>query len=136
MSVDFVQFHVEGTPRPQGSKRCFNNRPVEVSKHVAKWRRSISKVAEGHFKEPFSVPVVMDLAFSFARPKSHLTSKGTLKDGYPHEHVSRPDLDKLTRAVLDALTGVAYDDDSQVVAFSCRKHYGNGDGVEITVVPV
>ena len=32
-----------------------------------------------------------------------------------------PDIDKLCRAVLDALTGVMYADDRQVVALSARK---------------
>lgn len=34
----------------------------------------------------------------------------------------RPDVDNIAKAVLDALNGVAFDDDSQVVRLRCSKH--------------
>lgn len=49
------------------------------------------------------------------------TPKGT-KRMYP---VTRPDVDKWARAALDALTGMAYEDDSQVVHLAVGKAYGS-----------
>jgi Holliday junction resolvase RusA-like endonuclease len=43
-----------------------------------------------------------------------------------------PDLDKQIRSILDALTGVAYGDDSQVTRILASKEYGS-PGVEIEV---
>lgn len=40
----------------------------------------------------------------------------------------KPDTDKLIRSTLDALTGVAYDDDSQVVNISACKIYDDDLG--------
>lgn len=34
----------------------------------------------------------------------------------------KPDVDNIAKAVLDALNGVAFDDDSQVVQLRCSKH--------------
>lgn len=48
---------------------------------------------------------------------------------------SKPDLDKLVRAVNDALTGIVLQDDSQVVAIQTLKEYGV-PGVEGLVVKV
>jgi Holliday junction resolvase RusA-like endonuclease len=45
-----------------------------------------------------------------------------------------PDLDKLIRAVLDGLTGVAYKDDGQVVRITAVKIYAQKIGVQIGVV--
>ena len=45
----------------------------------------------------------------------------------------KPDLDKLIRAVLDGLTGVAYVDDAQVTLISASKSYGSVEGVWITI---
>lgn len=45
----------------------------------------------------------------------------------------QPDLDKLERAVLDALTGVVYEDDGQVTRIDSAKRYGRKPGVMITV---
>ena len=46
----------------------------------------------------------------------------------------KDDLDKLTRTLFDALTGVVYDDDSQVVEVHVSKRYPrNGDVVGVSV---
>jgi crossover junction endodeoxyribonuclease RusA len=42
--------------------------------------------------------------------------------------VGSPDIDKVCRAVLDALTGILYRDDAQVVALSAVKTYADGYG--------
>jgi len=72
--------------------------------------------------------------FQFVRPKSHYTAKGALRDAAPR-HVGKPDIDKLCRAVLDALTGIAYADDSQVVALDASKVYGPTASTEIFIKP-
>ena len=46
---------------------------------------------------------------------------------------TRPDLDKLTRAVLDALTGTVFEDDSQVVQIRVWKYYGAPERTDIFV---
>ena len=69
------------------------------------------------------VGVDMDLVFIFNKPK-------TVKRNEPYV---RPDLDKLIRAVLDGLTGVAYEDDQQVVRLTAQKAYGETEGVHIRI---
>jgi Holliday junction resolvase RusA-like endonuclease len=62
------------------------------------------------------------MTFYFAPPKKP-------KNDYP-----RGDLDKLCRAVLDALTTHAWDDDNQVVCFTdCSKEYHPAEGVWISI---
>jgi crossover junction endodeoxyribonuclease RusA len=48
---------------------------------------------------------------------------------------SRPDIDKLARAVLDALTGVAFRDDSQVAKLDLLKLWVDAipPGVQVIV---
>jgi crossover junction endodeoxyribonuclease RusA len=48
--------------------------------------------------------------------------------------VVKPDLDKVIRATCDALTGILYADDAQIVDTSARKHYGSPERVEISMV--
>ena len=45
----------------------------------------------------------------------------------------RPDLDKLARALLDALIGVAFVDDQQVVSLTVRKVYGAAPLTRVTI---
>lgn len=72
--------------------------------------------------------VVVIAEFRFTRPPSHFTKGGELRKGAPMTP-GRPDIDKLLRGLLDALTGVAFRDDSQVSDIDARKVYADAAGV-------
>ena len=63
----------------------------------------------------FIGPVVLTVTFRLPRPQS--LPKRCL------HHTKKPDVDKLVRATNDALTGVLYIDDSQIVDLHARKCY-------------
>ncbi len=67
---------------------------------------------------PKPVPIDATTLFLMPRPKGHYTSKGALSaDGLRNPSpTTRPDFDKLVRAAIDPLTGVLWEDDSQVIA--------------------
>lgn len=65
--------------------------------------------------ERYTGPTTVCVTFRFDRPKS-LPKR-------VQAHLRKPDLDKLTRAVLDALTPVAWPDDAVVVSLVARKLY-------------
>lgn len=69
------------------------------------------------------VPMRLDIEFTFMRPKSVPRSRD-----YP---VVKPDIDKLARAVLDALSGIVYLDDAQVWDCGCKKRYWLEDTVTV-----
>ena len=73
--------------------------------------------------------------FHFVRPKSHFTSKGALTKRAPMFPTARTvgDIEKLCRSVSDALTGVLFDDDSQVVELHARKLYSDSALTIITL---
>lgn len=48
----------------------------------------------------------------------------------------RPDLDNLYKGVTDALNGLAYDDDSQIVDGHIRKYYAEEDYVIVNIKEV
>lgn len=71
----------------------------------------------------------------FAIPKSY--SKKRVRE-ITENHlrpVCKPDLDNIQKVVLDALNGLAYRDDAQVVKISCEKKYAE-NGAERVVVNV
>lgn len=74
-------------------------------------------------------PIDIQITFIFPRPK-------TVKRKKRPQMTVKPDVDKLVRSTLDALTGVAYDDDSQVVhvdAYKIYDDFSDFHGVEITI---
>lgn len=137
-----ISFFVAGTPKPQGSKRAFN-RPgskhptmVESAGEALKdWRASVRYTAAAHSRQ-IKGAVDVHLTFQFVRPKSHFGSganSAVLKPSAPLQHTKKPDIDKLTRAVLDALTNVAIEDDSSVVGLQVQKRYSTQQGCRITI---
>lgn len=124
---------VSGKPAPQGSKRYLGaGRPlVESSKAVEPWRADIRGTIARQFDQPpVAGAVAVDLEFVLHRPV------GTPKRATPAA-VKRPDLDKLDRAVLDAITsaGVLVDD-SQVIDLHSTKRLaeiGETTGCRIVV---
>jgi Holliday junction resolvase RusA-like endonuclease len=70
------------------------------------------------------VPVALEIRFCFLKPAS-VTAKRK-------QMVVRPDADKCLRSTLDALTGILYLDDAQVVEITTRKQYGAQARVDIT----
>ena len=45
----------------------------------------------------------------------------------------KPDIDNIAKCVLDALNGIAYKDDIQVVELTVNKHYGTNARLIITI---
>ena len=132
-----VAFFVPGRPAPQGSKsakgRTRTGRVilVESSKSLKPWRETVRMHAIArHGVNPIdSGPVAMRIEFVMPRPQR------TPKTITPPA-VKRPDGDKLERAIFDALTGVMYRDDSQIVSCLWSKRIAEVDeqpGVAIRV---
>jgi Holliday junction resolvase RusA-like endonuclease len=130
-----VEFTVQGVPVPQGSKTPWGS---EDNPHTKPWRETVARAAAEHMDGgPFLGPVHVGAVFSFPRPKSHYrTGKYAdwLKEAAPHYHTSTPDLDKLQRAIGDALTGPIVRNDSQIASWDVSKVYGLTPSAFIRVV--
>lgn len=128
---------VDGIPAAQGSKRHVGGgRMIETSKRLPAWRKAISAAAvdaHWHLHPILNEPVRVVLGFVMPRPQYHFTARG-LRENAPTHHDKTPDLDKLCRAVLDALTHAGvWRDDAQVAALEASKGYGASPGVWIRV---
>jgi Holliday junction resolvase RusA-like endonuclease len=125
-----VSFSITGDPASQGSHAIMNGRIVQVNskKHKA-WRTAIVNEVIATLPadwEPIDGPCELIVNFYMPKPASVKRSAPSVA----------PDLDKLVRAVGDALAiaGV-YTDDSRITRISARKLYAQGiePGATITV---
>lgn len=131
-----IVFKVPGLPVAQGSKTALPNprggRPilVESAKGLKPWRRDVKLAALSALngRPPFHGAVTVLAEFTFPRPKSHHVAGDRarpLKPGAPARHTSKPDGDKLVRAVFDALTDAGVvEDDCKVSDHAAFKRYG------------
>lgn len=133
--LTMVEITVPGTPVPQGSKRVV---PTKQGPRVAEgnaerlrpWRAAVAAAAAYSMDgdDALTGPVRVDVVFTFARPLTHYgtgANEGSLKASAPLFRGQAPDIDKLLRAVFDALTGIVFRDDSQVADVTARKLYGS-----------
>ena len=135
-SFSFTVFGSE--PRPQGSKKYVgtrrtaagNNIPmiVEASPGLPVWRKAVSDAVVQAMHDSgdlskFEGPVKVEAVF-------YLTRKPTVKRALP---TVPPDIDKVTRSLLDSCKPV-WGDDSQVVRLEVSKVYATGEpGVAVTI---
>lgn len=124
-------FFVPGIPAPGGSKRGFvhphTGRVVIVddAKRNASWRSVVALTAARYFPKPIEGPVRVLVTFLMPRPLGHFGKRG-LRDSAPAYPTTRPDASKLWRSTEDALKGIAWLDDAQVVTQTILKRYATG----------
>lgn len=137
-----LSFFVAGDPATQGSKRAFYIAKIgraivtEDCKENKPWRSDVRNEAEkaiaaGEWKLT-DKPVMLNLTFQLKRPKGHFGAKG-LKKSAPYFPAKKPDTVKLARAVEDALKGVCWKDDAQIVTEIIQKRYHDQPGCLVEI---
>ena len=148
-----IAFDVLGTPAPKGSARAFYKagmkRAVIVkdnSDRQKSWDAAVRDAASSAVgaltSPPFvDTPLEVTIVFRMARPAGHWgkgRNAGKLAPRAPRAPRGKPDIDKLARATLDALTGIVFDDDARIVDLMLRKEYAlpGREGAWIGVTPI
>lgn len=143
--TDTIRFFVPGRAAPAGSKKAFYIKSLgravitDANAKAAPWRQTVKVFAFQAYQGPLLTgPLVLDVTFLVARPKGHYgTGKnaGRIKGTAPIAPTSKPDATKLLRGTEDALTGILWGDDAQIVDQHARKRYSDHPGAIIEVRP-
>ena len=64
-----------------------------------------------------------DIAIFYDIPKSTSKKKKELMLNYKIYPTKKPDIDNILKIIFDALNGIAYKDDSQIISVNCEKTY-------------
>lgn len=135
-----LTFTVPGEPVPQGSTRAFvtnSGKAVTTTSNrdrLAGYRADLVEAATRAMREQgredgYAAARVF-VTFCLQRPKSHYGSgrnANQRKPSAPAYPARRPDVDKLARACLDAMTiaGI-WQDDAEVISLTAHKRYADG----------
>lgn len=112
---------VPGVPAPQGSMRGFvaGGRAIVTADNTKTrpWRADVA----AHVHSAIGPEIVhpdgaVIVGFEFVMPRRKAEPKRVTPP-----HTRKPDLDKLVRAALDAITGLAFTDDAQVAKLVAKK---------------
>lgn len=136
-----IQFHVPGKPQGKARARTVYNKNIGHSVSYTPDNdilyenfikdRYLQK-ADGFYLEP-GIPVTLRIVARFIPPKSKPNKiKQEMLDGkiFP---LKKPDTDNIVKVVADALNGVAYHDDTQIMLVVAKKVYSAVEGLDITV---
>jgi len=147
------EFYVYGKAATAGSKKAFYNKKTQramlapANANQKPWMDSVRAAFLDKYEgtPKMQGPVLLMLTFYFFRPGNHYGTGRNASRLKPWAtkmsyKATRPDLTKLLRAVEDALTGFAWQDDAQVVQQKVEKRYcsehggpGHGPGVAVLV---
>ena len=105
--------------------------PDAKLKEGYKWQ-----VKSQYREDPLKCPVIMDVIFYMPIPKSESgIKKRQMANGIIY-HMKRPDIDNLQKFLFDTLSGIIFEDDSQIVELRAKKTYSNNPGTNIRVIPL
>lgn len=130
---------IYGRPQQRGSKRPYPFKRKDESLGVSvpddnpkskAWMSCVIDTARGAYKGDIIIgPLRLVVRFAFLRRKCHYgtgRNATTLKASAPEHYMKTPDTDKLVRCLADALQGVVYRDDSQIVHVNAIKEWTTG----------
>ena len=136
-----IRVFVAGEPQSKGSTKAFyikklertvttdsNPRNKQWQLRVAMEVQRAVQEAPGWFSDDRRIGYEVEAMFRFTKPKS-TPKRWTLM-------TKRPDLDKTMRSLGDALTHIAFPDDSQIVKITIGKRYcepGEMPGVDAVI---
>lgn len=156
MRQPLLQLEVIGKPESAGSKKSIPARrkdgsyvfggngrlvvnTVEDNKKAKPWMQQVAWTARSEWgsRPLLTDPLAVEFIFVRERPKGHYRTgrfAGVLKDwallAFP---TTKPDVLKQARAVEDALSGIVYRDDAQIVDERIVKVYGAPQRVVIRI---
>lgn len=136
--MNTIRVYIEGKTvakqRPIfGKGRVFTpKKTVDYERYVRDCYRS-QTTEENRFLEG---PIAINLISIRKIPKSSSAKQKEMMMNNEILPVKKPDLDNIAKSVLDALNGVAYNDDSQVVTLNLSKVYGNEDAVMLYLTEI
>jgi hypothetical protein len=131
-----IDFRAKGCPRPHS----FDRTPQPLQ---GQWKATVSQAARSAMgsQEPTLENVAVEMLFTYparggesdGTPCSTPVRPGPKPGQWSKQDRTIPDTDNLAKLVLDAMEGIVYANDVQVVDFRARKVFGPEPGVWVTV---
>lgn len=120
-----ISFEVPGTPVPQSRPRFTRQGHAYDTDKSRNYKALVRAEAVRKMggREPAAGAVIARLAFYLPIPKSWSKKKRVMALRGEISPTGRPDTDNLVKSVTDAVNGVVYADDSQIINIIANKCY-------------
>lgn len=125
---------IPGEPVSKGRPRMTKSGHVYTPQRTVDYERWVQTLFHAEYGSPkLEGPILLQLDLYFGIPKSR--SKGTrerMRQGLERP-CKRPDIDNCMKTMCDALNGIAYKDDSQIVAAVIQKFWADEPRAVVTI---
>ncbi|GAA0390292.1 RusA family crossover junction endodeoxyribonuclease [Paenibacillus motobuensis] len=132
-----IQFTVYGEPVAQGRPKFSTAGGFPKAYDPAKSRdyKDYVRLAATEYapKVPLEGPVGMVLTVYRSTPKSFSKKRAVMAEAGQIQPTTKPDVDNYLKGVKDALKGIIWRDDSQVVEVFARKRYSARPRIEVKI---
>ena len=132
-----IEFTVSGDPEGQGRPRFVRQGKFAHAYDPPKSRQYKARVAQSfqraYMGKPLTKPIKITIRAVFGIPKSYSKARAKACLEGRQWPTKKPDADNIAKAVYDALNGLAYEDDKQIVMTNTVKVYGPEAQVEVIV---
>ena len=134
-----ISFTVSGIPigkgRPKFSTvngRAMAYTPTKTVNYETLVKLSYQQQCGGKMYDK-DTPLSIDIMAHFPIPKSVSKKKADMMRAGTIRPTKKPDSDNIIKAICDALNGIAYYDDAQIVEVTAWKYYSDEPKAEITI---
>lgn len=134
-----IEFFVPGDPRGKGRPRFSRIGKFTKTYTDAKTKAYEELVATAARRamipdEPLETPVSIHMTIKVPIPSSYSKKRKEACLLGLEMPCKKPDIDNIAKGVLDAMNGIVYKDDVQVIRLSLRKVYSTEPGIYIVVL--
>ena len=133
-----IKLNFEIKPMAKQSFRTTRSGQKYLDPSVIKYRKAIRNMAIAQMRnqkaEKIEGAVNMNIVYAFRRPQSlSKKERNEIDGGKTVPKTTKPDIDNLTKAILDALNGIAWKDDAQVTQINIQKIWSAKDQIEVEI---
>lgn len=127
-------FRVDGEPQGKGRPR-FGHGRAYTPQRTKDYELLIaaSFLSEGTGRLSKGIPVSVGINAFYRIPKRASKAEAVLMETGHIRPMKTPDTDNVAKVAMDALNGVAWEDDAQVVSLTVRKWYSHDPRLEIEI---
>lgn len=135
MEQDVVKFTVPGNPVGKARPRMTRSGHAYTPDKTVSYENMVKMCFIEKYTDwvPVSGEAILRLNAYYPIPKSASRKKKIDMVIGEIRPTKKPDLDNVMKAIADALNGIAYVDDSQIVTAEVRKYYDDTPRVEVVI---
>jgi Holliday junction resolvase RusA-like endonuclease len=132
-----ISLTIPGKPFGKQRPRVLKNGITYTPKETVNYETLIKELyIIQHFRKQLEGPVRIHIKAYFPIPKSVSKRKKEEMIAGKIRPVKKPDMDNIIKIIADALNGLAYRDDSQIVECTIEKYFSDEERVEIEIEEV